>query len=113
VGTDMSGYVFWCSKCRLAHAGECVSTEAAVVPAVGSRWYCDTRFTGDLKWNQESLSPMTVLSIDLAARTVTYRYDGNLRIFDRLIEMFLETGTKSFDRPDRLIRFVRPAPGAP
>ncbi len=33
------GYIFWCSKCKVDHAGECETEELTITVPIAQRWW--------------------------------------------------------------------------
>ena len=107
----MTGYSFWCSKCKKDHAGECqpkVGFEVTLM--LGTRWHPDVRVGGG-EWEPVAhCRAMTVLKFDGLAKTVTYEYDDDLTTFTVSTDIFGVDGIKSNSGNVKRIRFVRRAP---
>lgn len=84
----MSGYVFYCSRCKIDHAGECPPTVSITVaaprvyladssppvnraPAVGSRWRLEIQMVSSTTWNPAHWE-YVVTGVDSGTREVIY-----------------------------------------
>src|SRR6266436_7389065 len=68
----MSGYIFWCSNCKVSHAGECQPVASTWYPAEGSLWHHEVLLQRE-GWKRTNRI-YAVLNFDAAeSRTVTVR----------------------------------------
>jgi len=107
----MTGYSFYCSKCRFDHAGECepiaqISGAPEHYPAVGSVWVTETDRSG--AWERMSGFTYEVISVDHEKEQVMVRGYMNA-VSPMPVKYWRPTGAPDLSGNSRFV----PAPNSP